>query len=240
MKSFMKNYAHKFDMIRSLLNKEDPIVVEIGSHYGEDTLRFLESFKDIKIYCIEPDPRNIRIFKKYVKDDRAKLFEIALSHRKGNEDFYQSYQDYEPEKVPDKYDWISKKEYIEDSLNNSGSSSLKKGYAHVLDKRIKVQTDRYDAWSQVNGIKSVDFVWIDVQGAEKDVIIGMGESIKNIKYIWMEYGERCYEGAMNREETVFFMESLGFIEDIKFSSQEPQGDILFYNADAKKHIEEKH
>jgi len=68
---------------------------------------------------------------------------------------------------------------------------------------------------------------MDVQGAEKDVLLGMGEQIKNIRYIWMEYGERNYEGSMTRDETVAFLTSLGFIENKELSDKSSQGDILF-------------
>ena len=36
-------------------------IVEVGAHYGEDTLRFLKFFPNSNIYCFEPDPRNILI-----------------------------------------------------------------------------------------------------------------------------------------------------------------------------------
>ena len=51
----------KKDFIKKLLNnKEDPVIIEIGAHYGEDTVEFLKEFDDVKMYCFEPDPRNIQ------------------------------------------------------------------------------------------------------------------------------------------------------------------------------------
>ena len=143
MKSIMKHYEGKFKMIHSLLSKDDPVVVEIGAHYGEDSLRFLETFKNIELYCFEPDPRNISIFKKYVNDERVELFELALSNEKGEAKFYQSYQD--GTETPEKYDWIDSEEYTNKALNNSGSSSLKKGYSYLLGEPVNVRTERYDS-----------------------------------------------------------------------------------------------
>jgi len=225
----MKHYGPKFNMIRSLLKKENPVVVEIGAHYGEDSLRFLETFKDITLYCFEPDQRNIDIFKKHVNDERVKLFEIALSNTAGTALFYQSYQEHRAGEVPDKYNWISQKDYINGGLNSSGASSLKTGYVHTLDKPSEVKTDRFDSWYKENNMDKIDFVWLDVQGAEREVIEGMGQEIKNIKYIWVEYGEGFYEGAMNRIETVLLMRAKGFQEVNKYSDNTPQGDILFLN-----------
>ena len=62
----MKHYGEKFQLIKELINKEDPLIVEVGAHYGEDTLRFLETFPNANIHCFEPDDRNINIFNKIV------------------------------------------------------------------------------------------------------------------------------------------------------------------------------
>ncbi len=74
---------------------------------------------------------------------------------------------------------------------------------------------------------TIDLAWIDVQGAEKDVILGMGSQVKNIKFIWMEYGEDTYDGAMGRIETIELMESLGFSVVDQLSSKTHAGDLLF-------------
>ena len=114
--SWMKKYKKKFDVFKVILDKPNPIIVEIGAHYGEDSVRFVETFKDAKVYCFEPDPRNIAIFKKHVNDERIKLFEYALSNEEGEAQFYQSFQDYERLDVPEKYDWISYEDYQKHKL----------------------------------------------------------------------------------------------------------------------------
>ena len=223
----MKDYGPKFEMFKQRLQKDDPVIVEIGSHYGEDTMRFLETFKDLKIYCFEPDPRNIMIFKKHVNNKKIELFEYALSDREGTMDFYLSH-DNKIDSVPEKYDWISLEDYSKKRLSNSGSSSLKKGYSKNFQK-IQVRTRRFDNWTVENYNGPIDLVWMDVQGAERDVLNGMGSTIKNIKFIWMEYGEKFYQDAMDRQESITLMDSLGFIEVPHCSDTTPQGDILFKN-----------
>jgi FkbM family methyltransferase len=231
MKSIMKKYQQKFENFKYVVGKDNPIIIEIGSHYGEDSLRFIETFEKANVYCFEPDPRNIDIHKKHINDDRIKLFEIALSNQTGEAEFYQSYDDKEiPDRVFDKYDWIDREEYIKKNLNNSGSSSLKKGYGNVLEDKIKVKTKRFDEWYDENlSEQLVDFCWIDVQGAEKDVFNGMGDKINKIKHIWVEYGEMNYEDAMDRNETIRYLESKGFFLITSLSSYTSAGDLLFVN-----------
>jgi FkbM family methyltransferase len=223
MKDIIKHYGEKFNFLKSLIKKEDPSIIEIGAHYGEDTLRLAHTFPEAKIYCFEPDPRNITIFKKHIKEENIFLFELALSNKDGEAEFFLSHQ--ESSGVPSKYDWISPEDYNNLQLNNSGASSLKKGYQHALASPVTVLTSRFDTWYKNNQLKEIDFAWIDVQGAEREVVEGMGDRVNLIKYIWIEYGEMFYEGAMSKNETISLLNSKGFglIEDQNVSNE----DLLF-------------
>ena len=222
----MKKYKRKFDVFKVIINKDDPTILEIGAHFGEDSMRFAQAFPKATIHCFEPDPRCIEVFKKYVKNDRIKLHEVALSNIAGELEFFQSYNDSE-QKTPEKYDWISDEDYSSLKLGNSGSSSLKKGYGKILSDSIKVKSIRYDSWANINSIGKVDLAWIDVQGAERDVLNGMGAEIKNINLIWIEYGEEEYEDSMTRKETIDYMSDKGFAPIDHFSNKGDKGDLLF-------------
>ena len=227
--SVMKHYGPKFQGFKSLITKLNPIIIEIGSHYGEDTLRFLETFPNAYIHCFEPDERNISTFNKIVKDKRVTLYQTALSNKNGTARFYKSFTNNTSDKVPDKYDFISYDDYQNKCLHNSGASSLKKGYSNCLSEEYYVQTIRFDDWYNRKDIGSIDFVWIDVQGAEYEVIDGMGSTIQNISYIWMEYGENEYEGALDRKQTINLLKSNGFKLVEILSSFGPKGDLVFKN-----------
>ena len=229
MMSVMKHYGLKFQKLKILLNKDNPVIIEIGSHYGEDTLRLLETFPNANIHCFEPDDRNIKIFNEIVNDNRVVLHQSALSNQNGKARFYKSFTENESNIVPEKYDFISLDEYQNNLLHNSGSSSIKKGYPNCFSEEYYVQTIRFDDWYNRKDIGSIDFVWIDVQGAEYEVIDGMGSTIQNISYIWIEYGEDEYEGALDREQTIILLKSKGFKLVKNLSSFGPKGDLVFKN-----------
>ena len=211
-----------------LLNFDSTFSYEVqGSHYGEDTLRLLETFPNANIHCFEPDDRNIKIFNEIVNDNRVVLHQSALSNQNGKARFYKSFTENESNIVPEKYDFISLDEYQNNLLHNSGSSSIKKGYPNCFSEEYYVQTIRFDDWYNSNSIGSIDFVWIDVQGAEYEVIDGMGSTIQNISYIWMEYGEDEYDGALGREQTINLLKSKGFKLVKSLSSIGPKGDLVF-------------
>jgi len=214
MKAYMSGYENKFAFFTELLTGSATgsiRILEVGAHFGEDTQRFLHVLGNRvdKIYCFEPDPRSIEMFEKHVNDDRVILVKAALSNKNDILLFYQSHNP-TVKKVPDKYGWISSHDYEELKLDNCGSSSLKKGYHLTLEKPIHVDTIRYDDWASKNNVDSIDLAWIDVQGAERDVIEGMGTAIEGVKHIWIEFGEMQYEGAMSFTETVELMASKGF------------------------------
>ena len=96
-----------------------------------------------------------------------------------------------------------------------------------MEEYITVKTERFDDWYREHDVGEIDLVWIDVQGAERDVLEGMGDAISNIKFIWTEYGEQSYEDAMTRHETINFMSQRGFTVINELSSNTPAGDLLF-------------
>ena len=98
-----------------------------------------------------------------------------------------------------------------------------------LTENYFVTVIRFDKWYSTRNIGLIDFVWIDVQGAEKEVIEGMGKVIQKIRMIWMEYGEDQYNGAMDRLQTIDLLNSKGFSLESQLSDSGPQGDLLFKN-----------
>jgi len=224
----MKHYSKKFQKISDLIKNESPVIIEIGSHFGEDTLRLLETFPKAKIFCFEPDTRNIKIFKKIVKNPNVQLIEKAVSNKMGKEIFYRGYIDSNIREVPSKYDFISIDDFYQLMLKGSGTSSLKKGYPNCINEKYYVETIRLDDWYECKGLGFIDFIWIDVQGNEKEVIDGMNYVLKNTGHVWIEYGEMQYDGAMNRVETIELFKDKGFHVNETLSSQGDIGDLMFY------------
>ena len=90
---------------------------------------------------------------------------------------------------------------------------------------MKLPPSGFEDWAKKNEIDNISLMWIDVQGAEKNVIEGLGD-IK-IDYIWMEYGEKAYEDALSRNETISYMNTKGFNIIDSQSDKTETGDLLF-------------
>jgi 2-O-methyltransferase len=128
------------------------------------------------------------------------------------------------------------------SLGGSqNSSSLKKPTklhsARFGKKPIKVKTCKLDTWYQETGLKTIDFIWSDVEGNERELINGGNNALKNTKYFYTEYTEKEYlKGQALIPEIIGLVSELGF-EKVEvfpwFNKKEGKlwhfGDILFRN-----------
>lgn len=206
--------------INTNLNK-NCVFFEIGSHFGTDTKEFLKITNNL--HCFEPDPRNIKIFKSL--NLPVKLNEFAISDKDGMCEFYQSNGNvYESKYGPTDNELINKNDW-------SASSSLKKPKNHILktpwvkfNNIIEIKTKRLDTYCKQNNISKIDFIWMDVQGAELDIMRGMGDFIKKIHYIYTEYSdEELYENQGNKDQIT---KLLGIDWEVVFDFG---GDILLKN-----------
>jgi len=213
--------------IKQLLGKDNPTVLEIGAHKGEDTLKFLSEFPDIRIYSFEPDPRCIVGFKRAVVDDRSTLVEAAVSDNDGEVTLHMSTS--WPVKIPRllsalgaKRVWtrvvLAYRRWRGTEKEWTGASSIKESVPRskrwpwlTFDKTAEVRTTRLDTWTKENSIDSVDFMWVDVQGAERNLIKGAVRTLKTTRYFYTEYGATsCYPDALTEEATTELLREHGF------------------------------
>ena len=235
-----------------VLERDDPVVLEIGSQMGIDTREFLDEFPSISIYCFEPDPRCITEFKKSISDDRCILIEAAVSNRDGKTMLNLSAG--WKVKVPQILKNLGLKKLCTLALlkyrkmrgtdrNSTGQSSICRVISHSkkypwlsFNKSIEVTTIKLDTWIKKSGLNAVDIMWVDVQGAERLVIEGAANTLRMVKYLQIEYGETsAYPDAMTRIETIELLSGYGFEVAPEYSDTRQRGDLLFVNAGASDH-----
>ena len=179
------------DLIRKSAGRPDPVILEIGANDGGHTQWFLEIFERPTVYCFEPDPRAAARLRRNVGDrPNVKIFELAMSDRVGKVTFYQSGGARDGEQV----------EIMPDGWDLSGSIRKPKGHLLIepgvtFERTITVPTTSLDRWAEENSIGNVDFIWMDVQGAERDVLAGGRKTLARTRFLYTEYSEReLYEG----------------------------------------------
>lgn len=200
------------------------IIFDIGACEGESSIQYSRLFQKSIIYAFEPLPGNINLirdnFSKY-HIDNAVCVNKALSFQVGFAKFHVSSGN--PKTMIDT-DW---------DFGNKSSSLLmphehlkKFGFLH-FDKEIEVETDTIKTFCNSNNIKIIDFIHMDVQGAELMVLQGAGEFISSIKAIWLEVSKvHFYKDQPLENDVRHFMASNNFIL-IKNELNGEQGDQLY-------------
>lgn len=183
-----------YDFIKENFGPES-IIFEIGIHHGEDTKRIFE-LTQAKIHAFEPDPRNIQFIANSNLEEFCKFNPVAVSGSSGYSDFFlSSGRPNDPNRSSEEW---------------SLSSSLKTPKDHIdihpwckFEDSIRVPTITIDEYIKKESINQIDFIWMDVQGAEDLVFAGMNDSKKITKFIFTEYcedGIELYESAPTKNK----------------------------------------
>jgi len=181
--------------IVTLLGKDNPVILDIGSNDGTHTALFLELFKEARIFSFEPDPRARKRYLARIDDPRAVLFDLAISDRNGYIDFHVS------SGTPPADSGSAEIEGAD--WDQSGSIRAPKKHLDRypwcrFDEKFAVPTKTLDDWAEEQGIHAVDLIWADVQGAEGDLIAGGTETLRKTRYFYTEYSNsELYEGQLN-------------------------------------------
>tara|TARA_B100002052_G_C15833359_1_gene576550 strand:+ start:327 stop:1049 length:723 start_codon:yes stop_codon:yes gene_type:complete len=199
---FAKYFLSFFDIIkkRKVLNfikKENgskiSIFLDVGAHRGESIKIFKKYFELNKIFAFEPSSENFDKLKNEIKNIKnLKIFNIALGEKSGFIDF------------KDHYD--SQSSTIVDINENSNYFKKKNFYLNFFSKnknfysKSKVKIDRMDNILKKENIKNIDLIKIDTEGYDFYVIKGLGEMIKNVKYIYFEHH---FHNMLNKNYTYF-------------------------------------
>tara|TARA_B100001093_G_C26662063_1_gene942279 strand:- start:84 stop:857 length:774 start_codon:yes stop_codon:yes gene_type:complete len=173
----------------SLIKKEPKIFIDIGANKGLYTKEILFKFPQLECHIFEPAEQNYKILKKEINHSKSKINKIALSSSSGKEIIYSDYP-------------------------GSGLASLAQrrlNHHNInFDHKEEVSTMRFDEyWS--NNEQIIDYIKIDVEGFELDVLNGFGKLIQNIKLIQFEFG-----GA-NIDTRTYFQDFWYFFQDNNFS-----------------------
>jgi FkbM family methyltransferase len=170
-----------------LQDSPNPAIIELGGYQGEDTtwMHSLVRGRNPKMLVVEPDEDN---FKTIV---RAGLSQVSMVHaaiaaKTGTCDFWKC-------STPD----------------GRGSGSIRYPGGHLREKpwydfkKLPEQIPCYvlDDLYRSHGFDHVDLLWVDIQGAEKDMIEGGKETLKHAKFMFIEAEEReLYDGQALRPE----------------------------------------
>lgn len=206
-----EDYAEKYDprLFFSYvgIDKDAPLIVDVGAHQGESIHFFRSIFPKAIIHSIEPDPDNFAILEKIASQQDVKTHNLALSEQNGSTSFFKQS--------------ISHLGSI-NPINKDSKDSL--GYArNAVNQEVEVQCMTLDQFFESEGIASIDILKIDVQGHEASVLRGGGSALLKTTCVMVEVSlydfNKNSEGIFGVEQ---IMKKFGFeLWDISKISKNP-------------------
>lgn len=223
-------------LLRFLFSSDPPdVILDIGACEGEDSIRYKRLFPKAEVIAFEPNTsnlekiyHNLRVF----GDEEIKVLPYALSSRNGTAEMHISSGN--PEGIPESPHW----DYGNKSSSLLQPSELMSRFHSWLrfDTKVTVPTRRLDSVLSELGIRSVDFIHMDVQGAELMVLEGSVEILPAVACIWLEVGtEPIYVDQPSAAKTQEFLEGLGFIRIMEVLTQ-GSGDHFYVNPQRLKSV----
>ena len=154
--------------------------IDVGAHHGETIKLFNKAFIIERILAFEPSQKNFEILSEKNKNIKnLEILNIGLGEKKEILNFKQHVESQSSTlvKINDESNYYKRKNFYLNFFN--------KNKIQFYDVQVKV--DRLDNILNSKKIQYVDILKIDTEGYDFNVIKGLGEHIKNIKYIYFEH-----------------------------------------------------
>lgn len=179
------------DLVR-LYIPNNPVILEAGAHFGEDTIKMKEIWPNSTVYAFEPHPDNYqRLIQTTRHHDKVFCYPLALSDINGSAKFYRC------------------------RLHEGASSLLHSApFKQALyndQVAILVQCLTLDEWARQNNVDHIDFCWLDMEGAELKMLKESTVILPTITAIYIEVNFQEF-----RTEMVQYTDIRNFFEQHGF------------------------
>jgi 2-O-methyltransferase len=190
------------------------VIVEAGAHDGGDTVEFARLFPDARILSFEPHPKLFAVAREATRNLRNVVLEnVALYDKKGKMPFHIS------------------------SGTSDASSSLLVPKEHLkhhpsvkFEQSIHVDVIRLDDYLAAKQIKRIDFLWLDLQGAELHVLRTLDSFLSGTTGLFIEVSlSEVYEAVPKYQEVRNFLKERGFVAVFEQLPWADAGNVLFLN-----------
>lgn len=165
-------------------------VVHIGAHYGEEIQEYVNNgIQNITVF--EPLSKNFEVLAERLQDVNADIqgYQVALGSQKGTATIYLSSNEAQSSSI------LKPKEHLEHHPDVS------------FDGTEEVEVSLLDDYD----LRESNFINMDVQGYELEVLKGGKETLKNIDYVYCEVNRgEMYEGNAMIDDIDEYLSDYGF------------------------------
>jgi len=191
---------------------ENPNILEAGARYGLDTVRFARNWPKGHIFAFEP----VKVFYDRMinsvqrgKFTNVSTFNFGLFSKTGLQSFY----------------------YAE-KCGGASSFLPDNGVCDYGDKMMILPCRRADEWAAEHNVTRIDFMWLDMEGAEIYMLKAAKNLLATTKVILTEINFREFRtGSTTFDELKSYLESQGFTLHKIWGSATWQATGMFVKSD---------
>lgn len=151
------------------LEKEDPVIVDLGAHIGMTVIYFKMLFPKARVIAFEPISSNYELLQKNIAEnqlDDVETYQIVVAPKSGI---------------------LRIQEPVGEGAWKSGAGIIPRGWKGIqTNQEIKVEA----VGIQEVISQRIDIMKMDIEGMEYEVIRNMGPNIRNIKNLLIEVHPR--------------------------------------------------
>lgn len=168
------------------------LVFDIGANVGDWTARLLSIEPSALVYCFEPVPDIFAALQENLKEEPAILNRVAISSSPGRATFF----------------------YYADcgALSTLHRRPKVESYLNTAPTLCEVELEALDTFCQARGIQHIDFVKIDTEGNELNVLMGAKGLLESgaIDMIQFEYCSCYLDSKTTLKEVYAYLSQYGY------------------------------
>ena len=195
---------------------DQPVSLDCGANPGLSSVALLQAFPQSKIVAVEADPDVFVLLKNTaIKHPQIYPFHVALGDKNGVTPFYQA----------------------QNHRNARGQGSIfpqsKEHWywkVRLSKKPTSIPMQTLDDFCSQHEIPTLDFLFLDMQGAEYSMLKASVNILDKVRAIYTEVlFEEIYDGAPLYDDLKALLEQRGFAELTLYKRHKSWGDVLFIN-----------
>jgi len=192
-------------------------VIEVGMNQGTDTPNYLTQ-NDMVLYGFEPTVELVKLLnEKYGNDSRVKIIPLAVDIENRFTTF----------NVAGWQDWgCSSLNDFTDNVSERWS-----GFDFHYTGKQSVMTIRLDDFCRMHNITQIDYLHVDAQGSDFNVLKSLGDYIDIVHagVVEVSYNVPLYKGVDNSYDSVSaWLTDKGFVFDVTYDHPEFKTEANIY------------